>query len=153
MNGIILGLLYGSVLKVDIVYIVNGCFVVGGFFVASSASLLFRRPWIYATAVEVMPPERLQEIRGTPEGIAIFKDIMTALTMLWTALFFAMFCINLGCTIWKLHGGSQAATQITSIIAIVSTVTVGVRCLQPRVIEMSKQQAMERLSSNSTSAV
>lgn len=146
MNAVILGLLYGGVLKVDIVYIINGCFIVGGLFIASSLSLLIRRPWLYAMAVEFMPPERLEAVRRSPEGVAAFKEIMTAITAVVTLIFFTMFCINLACTIWKVYGGRQDATQITNMVANAAVFTFAIKFVMPRVIGPLREKARERVA-------
>jgi hypothetical protein len=145
MNSVILGLLYGGVLQAEEVYAVNGCFVLGGLTFASLASLIVRRPWVYAMAVEFMPPERLQEIRRTPEGMSVFAQIMSAITILWTVLFGLMFCINTACAIWKYHGGNKSIIQITSTVGALSVAILGSRCLQPRVIEVTKERAQARI--------
>jgi len=150
---VVLGLLYGGALNADDVYIVKEFLTSGGLFVASLLSLIIRRPWVYALALEAMSPEKLQEIRSTPQGMRVFQDIMNAITVLWTVVFGVMLCINLACTTWKLYGGSKAATSIVNTIATLVLVILAVRHVQPKVIEASKEKAMEQVSTNAVDPV
>lgn len=144
MTSVVLVLLYGGVIEASTIVVLNGCFCTGGLCLASLISLIIGRPWILGLAVEFMPPEKMQEIRSTPQGRQVFEATMTGLTQLWTAVFLLMFLVALACTFWKFNGGGTAA-NFASMPAMALIVFVCTRCVQPRVIEMSKERAMRHV--------
>jgi hypothetical protein len=144
MTSVVLVLLHGGVIEASTIVVVNGCFTTGGLCLASSISLIIGKPWIHAMAVEFMPPEKMQEIRSTPQGRHVFKATMTGITQLWTAVFLLMFLVSLACTFWKFSGGGTAA-NVASIPVILLIVFVCTKCVQPKVIEMSKERAMKNV--------
>jgi len=148
MNAVVLILLYAGVLKASVVMVINGCFVSGGLFLASAFSLLIKKPWIYAIALEAMTPARLQEVTSTPQHMQVFTEIMNAITWLWTGVFLIWFLVSLSCTFWKMYGGSQLATTLTSTFVPICTLIITARCLQPKLYKSTKEKAIGRFSAD-----
>jgi len=113
--------------------------------VASVGSVVINKPWIYASAVESMSPEKLRLYTENEQARMVFEGIMRGLTNLWSVVFVIFTCTSIAAALLRENGQSVAST-VLSIAVPVAGVPIVLHGVQPKVVEGIKKNKMEKMT-------
>lgn len=138
-------LLHAQVLTIVWIQAWGGVLVNSTMAVASVGSVVINKPWIYASAVESMSPEKIRLYTENEQGRVVFEGIMRGLTNLWSVVFVIFTCASVAAAVLRENGQSVAST-VLSIVVPVAGVPIVLHCVSPKVIEGIKKNKMEKLA-------
>ncbi|CAE8616717.1 unnamed protein product [Polarella glacialis] len=146
---VLLGLLCAGNLSQEVFRVWCGAAVSGSLCLMALGSLILGSPFVYADAIELMPPEKLQGLQENPADWAGFQMVMTAVTKLWAGSFFLITCVNLVAGFLE-NAGQKVVSTILAVAGPIIIVTLTFKCLQPKVISISRATATLALTTASS---
>jgi len=136
---ILLVLLCTSRISEDQFRMCNAAVMSGSLFIMAWVSIIIGQPFIYADAVEMMPAEKLQSLKGNSAEWEVFQTLMNTITKLWAWVFFLITCVNLFGGRLEAAGYKSASTVLGSVGPVV-IILIALRCVQPRIIQKTKEE-------------
>ncbi|CAE8647400.1 unnamed protein product [Polarella glacialis] len=130
---VLLGLLCAGNLSQEEFKVWWGAALCGSLCLMALGSLIVGSPFVYADAIELMPPEKSQGLEENPADWACFQMVITAVTKLWAGSFFLLTCVTLVAGFLK-KSGHEVVSTIFGVAGTIIIITLTFMCLLPKVI-------------------